>query len=59
MTRKPDSRSPDSRKNRQIIGLSLSPEMAREVKEEAARRGTSIRKMFEELWGNYKKKPKT
>lgn len=40
--------------NRQIVGFSLSPEMARDVKTEAARRGVSLRKLFEELWSGYK-----
>lgn len=38
---------------RRIIGLSLSPELAGEVKAEAARRGISLRKLFEELWQVY------
>lgn len=38
---------------RRIIGLSLSPELAGEVKAEAARRGISLRKLFEELWQLY------
>lgn len=40
---------------RQIVGLSLPPELAREVKAEAARRGLSLRALFEELWTKYKK----
>jgi len=39
--------------NRQIVGFSLSPDMARDVKTEAARRGVSLRKLFEEMWGDY------
>jgi len=39
---------------RQIIGLSLAPSLAREVKQEAARRGLTLRKLFEEIWGLYK-----
>jgi hypothetical protein len=42
---------------RQIVGLSLSPEVAAELKMEAARRGISIRKLFLEMWTQYKKKP--
>jgi len=38
---------------RQIVGFSLSPEMARAVKAEAAYRGLSLRKLFEELWAGY------
>lgn len=42
------------RSNRQIIGVSLPPDVARAFKEEAARRGISLRKLFEELWAAYK-----
>lgn len=38
---------------RKIIGISMSPTMAVEVKEEAARRGLSLRKLFEEMWALY------
>ena len=41
-------------RNRQIIGFSLPPDMAREVKQEAARRGISLRKLFEEIWSLYR-----
>lgn len=44
--------------NRQIIGFSLSPDMARDVKAEAGRRGVSLRKLFEEMWAGYKAPPK-
>ena len=44
--------------NRQIVGFSLSPEMARDVKTEAARRGVSLRKLFEEMWGDYNSRRK-
>lgn len=44
--------------NRQIVGISLSPEMARDVKAEAGRRGMSLRKLFEEMWAGYKASPK-
>ena len=40
-------------RDRRIIGLSLSPQLAGEVKAEAARRGISLRKLFEELWSTY------
>lgn len=40
--------------NRQIIGLSLPPKLAVEVKIEAARRGLTLRKLFEEIWIIYK-----
>lgn len=41
-------------KERQIVGFSITPVLAREVKQEAARRGMSLRKLFEEMWGLYK-----
>jgi hypothetical protein len=44
--------------NRQIVGFSLSPEMARAVKTEAASRDLSLRKLFEEMWAEYKKRRK-
>jgi asparagine synthetase B (glutamine-hydrolysing) len=47
------TRSP--KRDRQIVGFSLSPPLAREVKQEAARRGLSLRKLFEELWELYKR----
>lgn len=43
--------------NRQIVGFSLSPDMARDVKAEAGRRGMSLRKLFEEMWDSYGKTP--
>ena len=43
-------------RNRQIVGFSLPPQMAREVKQEAARRGVSLRKLFEEIWTMYRAK---
>jgi len=46
-----------NRASRQIVGLSLSPEVAAELKMEAARRGLSIRDLFLEMWTEYKKKP--
>jgi hypothetical protein len=36
------------------VGFSLSPKLATEVKMEAARRGLSLRKLFEEMWPLYK-----
>ena len=44
------------RANRQIVGFSLSREQARKVKAEAAKRGVSLRKLFEELWELYEQK---
>ncbi len=49
---------PDPYRNRQIVGFSIAPEQAREVKQEAARRGISLRKLFEELWELYKAQPR-
>lgn len=44
-------------RERRIVGFSLPPELASEVKAEAGRRGISLRKLFEELWGLYKQRP--
>lgn len=55
----PASSSPSEtkpRRPRQIIGFSLPPELAVEVKMEAARREISLRKLFVELWALYSKK---
>ena len=41
---------------RQIVGISMSPDMARKVKAEAAQRGLSLKKLFEELWTLYEQK---
>jgi hypothetical protein len=46
----------DQRKPRQIIGISLPPDTAAEVKVEAARRNISLRNLFNEMWDLYKKK---
>jgi hypothetical protein len=43
-------------RTRKIVGFSLSPEFAAEVKMEAARRGLSLRKLLEEMWMLYKRK---
>jgi len=43
---------------RRILGFSLSPKMAGEVKAEAGRRGITLRKLFEELWELYLQQPK-
>jgi len=43
---------------RKIVGFSLPPELAVEVKTEAARRSIPLRTLFAELWALYKtKKP--
>jgi hypothetical protein len=41
---------------RQIVGFSLPPEVAVEVKTEAARRNIRLRQLFGEMWELYKKK---
>jgi|GEM_PF-3140370 hypothetical protein len=48
-------RQPDRKGTRQILGISLAPDMARAVKAEAAQRGLSLRKLFEEMWSLYEK----
>lgn len=47
-----------SHANRQIVGFSLTPEFAAEVKGEAARRNISLQELLRELWGLYKAKQK-
>jgi len=42
-------------KPRQIVGFNLSPELADEVKMEAACRGLSLKHLFEEMWAQYRK----
>ncbi|MPT48383.1 MAG: hypothetical protein E2598_08180 [Sphingobium sp.] len=42
--------------SRRIVGFSLSPDMATDVKLEAARRDLSLRKLFEEMWWDYRAK---
>lgn len=57
MSKKSDSTVREKRP-RQIIGFSLPPDLAGEVKMEAARRNLSLRKLFVEMWAHYKtKKP--
>ncbi len=41
-------------KPRKIIGFSMTPEMAADMKVEAARRGVSLRYLPEEMWAIYK-----
>ena len=50
------SRSPQPKTHttRQIVGLSLPLAVAREVKQEAARRGLSLKDLFLEIWQLYK-----
>lgn len=45
---------PKTQQPRQIVGFSLPPDLAAEVKVEAARRNISLRKLFTELWTIYK-----
>ncbi len=40
-------------KNAKNLGIRLEPQTISEVKAEAARRGITVRKLFEELWQNY------
>ena len=47
----------ERKKNRQIVGVSLSPELARSFKAEAGRRGVSLKSLFEEMWELYSKSP--
>lgn len=39
---------------RRIVGFSLPPDLAAEVKVEAAKRNMSLRKLFGEIWTLYK-----
>lgn len=43
---------------RQIVGLSLPPEIVAEVKLEAASRGLTLRNLFIEMWSLYQKNNK-
>lgn len=52
------AQSTESKRDRQIVGFSLSPEMASAVKQEAARRKLTLRKLFEEMWQEYSRKQK-
>jgi len=46
----------EDHQSRRIVGFSLSPDMAMQVKLEAARRQLSLRKLFEEMWRDYRAK---
>lgn len=46
---------PALKPGRQIVGFSLKPERATEVKVEAARRGIPLNRLFEEMWALYTK----
>jgi hypothetical protein len=55
-TRRPPRRSPETHiAPRQILGISLDPKMASEVKAYAGKHSLSLRKLFEEMWRVYKK----
>lgn len=41
-------------KPRQIVGFSMTPALAAEVKLEATKRSISLRRLFEEMWANYR-----
>lgn len=43
----------------QIVGFRLDAALARKVKAEAGRRGMKLNALFEELWANYEKQPKS
>ena len=51
-------KDPDSRQRgpqpRKIVGFSLPPALAAEVKMEAAKRNLSLRKLFAEMWALYR-----
>ncbi len=54
----PESTKPPSgshQRPRQIIGLSLDPDLAREVKAHAGKHGLSLKQLFAEMWQLYKK----
>jgi len=45
--------------NRQILGISLSPELAAEVKAEVKRRDVFLKELFVEMWAAYKASKKS
>ncbi|MGA7894157.1 MAG: hypothetical protein WCA49_13135 [Candidatus Sulfotelmatobacter sp.] len=53
MSKKTDAPRQDP-KTRQIVGFSLPPSLASEVKVEAAKRNLSLRKLFGKMWTLYK-----
>ena len=52
-------KSNEGHRPRKIVGFSLPPELAAEVKIEAARKNTTLRNLFTEMWGLYKNKNST
>ena len=59
MNKKADPPRRDHPKTRQIVGFSLPPALAAEVKVEAAKRNLSLRELFGEMWTLYKTKKTT
>lgn len=53
MKKQNDIKTEDGNTARQIVGISLPPEVASQFKMEAARRGISIRTLFLEMWAKY------
>jgi|TARA_B100001105_G_scaffold254910_1_gene252147 hypothetical protein len=51
-----NEKKPTPNRNRRIVGFSLAPDRARDVKAEAAQRDLSLRELFEELWELYRQK---
>jgi hypothetical protein len=58
MVKKPAPATPRA-DGRQIVGFSLPPTVAAEVKMEAARRNVSLKTLFAEMWTLYKKNTKS
>ena len=58
MSKKADSPATPRADSRQIVGFSLPPALAAEVKMEAARRNVSLRNLFAEMWALYKNNTK-
>ena len=54
--RRAPAKKSDSRRSREILGVSLDPSTAKAFKAEAVARGLSVRKLFEEMWAEYLKK---
>lgn len=40
---------------RQIVGFSLSPDVARAVKDEAEKRGITLKALFDDMWKLYRR----
>ena len=47
--------TPKHKKPRTIVGFSLPPRLAQEVKAEAAGRDLSLKDLFLEIWEHYKR----